>query len=148
MPRAEHTEVVDAPAEACFAELADLERYPDWQGAVKAVSVRERDGDGRPSVAQFRTDAKIREVRYVLRYRWDPPTGIRFDYVEGDAKRVAGEFRLQDLGDGRTRVTYGFDVDAGGPLVPRRVKQALAEQAVRGTLAALQRRVGRSHTAP
>jgi len=141
MPRAEHTEVVDAPPETCFAALADLERYPEWQAAVKAVSVRERDGDGRPAVAQFRTDAKLREVRYVLRYHYAPPTSIRFDYVEGDAKRVAGEFRLQDLGDGRTRVTYGFDVDAGGPLVPGRVKRALADQAVKGTLSALRRRL-------
>ena len=142
MPRAEHTEVVDAPAEACFDVLADLERYPEWQAAVKAVAVRQRDGDGRPSVVQFRTDAKLRDVRYVLRYRYERPARIRFDYVEGDAKRVEGEFRLQALDDDRTRVTYGFDVDAGGPLVPRRVKQALAEQAVRSTLGALQRRVG------
>ena len=142
MPRAERTETVDASAEACFDALADLERYPEWQAAVKAVSVRERDGDGRPSVVTFRTDAKLREVRYVLRYRYQRPESIRFDYVEGDAKRVAGEFRLQPLGDGRTRVTYGFDVDAGGRLVPGRVKQALAEQAVQATLRALKRRVG------
>ena len=142
MPRVEHSQVVAAPAEACFDALADLERYPEWQHAVKAVSVRQRDGDGRPSVVQFRTDAKLREVRYVLRYRYERPQRIAFDYVEGDAKRVAGEFRLQDLGDGRTRVTYGFDVDAGGRLVPGRVKQALAEQAVRSTLGALRRRVG------
>ena len=141
MPRAEHAEVVDAPAATCFDALADLERYPQWQSAVKAVSVRQRDGDGRPLIVHFRTDAKLREVRYVLRYHYEPPERIYFDFVEGDAKRVEGEFRLQPLDDGRTRVTYGFDVDAGGRLVPGRVKQALAEQAVRSTLGALRRRV-------
>jgi uncharacterized membrane protein len=139
MARAEHTEVVDAPAASCFAAVADLESHPSWQRAVRSVTVLERDGDGRPAVAESVTDAKVREVRYTLRYAYEPPTRISWTYVRGDAKHVEGEYRFEDLGDGRTRVTHRLDVDAGGPLVPGRVKQGLAEQAVQSSLRALAR---------
>ena len=142
MARAEHTEVVPAAPDAVFDALAAIDTYPSWQKAVKAVDVRTRDVDGRPHEVQFRTDAKVKEVRYVLRYHYDRPSRIWFDYVEGDAKTVAGGFTLAPAGDGATRVTYQLDVDAGGAFVPGKVKQALAEQAVQSTLRALRGRVG------
>ena len=141
MARATHAQVIAAPAQACFDVLADLEAYPSWQAAVKAVGAIERDGDGRPSVVEFVTDARVREVRYTLAYRYDRPRSIAFDYVEGDAKDVEGGFDLEDIGDGRTRVTYTLDVDAGGRLVPGKLKQSLADQAVESTLRKLAERV-------
>ena len=41
------------------------------------------DADGRPSVVEFVTDAKVKEVKYTLAYRYDRPRSIAFDYVEG-----------------------------------------------------------------
>ena len=131
---AERTQVCNASAEACFDVMADLEAYPSWQSAVRSVRVRERDGNGRPAVAEFVTDAKIRDVRYVLAYHYDRPRRIWWDYVEGDAKTVNGEIRFDALDAGRTSVTYRLEVDAGGRLVPGRIKQQLAEQAVESSL--------------
>jgi ribosome-associated toxin RatA of RatAB toxin-antitoxin module len=144
MARATHAEVIGASPESCFDVLADLEAYPDWQSAVKAVGAIERDGDGRPSVVEFVTDAKVREVKYTLAYRYDRPRSIAFDYVDGDAKTVEGGFDLEDLGNGSTRVTYTLDVDAGGRLVPGKLKQSLADQAVESTLRKLGQRVSRT----
>jgi ribosome-associated toxin RatA of RatAB toxin-antitoxin module len=141
MAGAAHTETCEAPPAACFDVVADLERHPEWQRAIKAVRVLERDGDGRATLAEFRTDVKVREVRYVLRYTYDRPRRIAWTLAEGDAKRVEGAYEFEDLGAGRTRVTHRLDVDAGGPLVPRRVKDSLAEQAVRSSLRELRRRV-------
>ncbi len=138
--RAERTQTCDASAEACFDARADIAASPDWLSAVTGVDVRERDAEGRAAVVEFRTDAKLREVRYTLRYHFDRPRRISSDYLGGDAKRVENEFLLEPDGAG-TRVTYRIDVDAGGPLVPGRIKQSLAEQAVRSTLAALKRRL-------
>ena len=142
MARAEHVEICEAPAKACYDAMADLERYPSWQRAVKAVTVRERDDLGRPALVEFVTDAKIREVRYTLRYHYDPPRRIWWDYVEGDAKTVSGELTFTPQGDARTSIRYVLDVDAGGRLVPGALKQSLADQAVESTLRKLCERVG------
>jgi ribosome-associated toxin RatA of RatAB toxin-antitoxin module len=138
--RAAHTEVIAAPAEACFDAITDFDSYPSWQKAVKAVEVLERDADGRGTLVEFRVDAKIREVRYVLRYHFDRPRRITWDYVEGDAKDVDGEYRFDSAGDGATACTYEIEVDVG-MFVPGKMKQALSEKAVRSSLDALKERL-------
>lgn len=140
MSRASHTELIAAPAEAAFDAILDFESYPSWQRAMKEVRVLERDGEGRPSLVEFRVDAKLREVRYVLRYHLDRPRRITWDYVEGDAKDVDGEYRLEPDGRGATRVTYEIDVDVG-MFVPGKLRKSLAEQGVRSSLEALKRRL-------
>ena len=138
---AEHSEVLDADPARCFEAVAAFDTYPQWMPAFRDVKVLERDAEGRGVLVEFRIDAKLREVRYVLRHHLDAPRRISWDYVEGDAKDVDGEWRFEDAGDGRTRVTYSVSFDVGG-FVPGSVKRALAEQAVRSSLAALAERVG------
>ena len=137
---AEHSEVLDAEPRRCFDAVSAFETYPDWMPAFRSVRVLERDDEGRGVVVEFRIDAKLREVRYVLRHRFDVPERISWDYVEGDAKSVDGEWRFEDAGAGRTRCTYSVSFDVGG-FVPGSVKRALAEQAVRSSLQALATRV-------
>jgi ribosome-associated toxin RatA of RatAB toxin-antitoxin module len=138
---AEHSEVLDADPARCFEAVAGFDTYPEWMPAFRDVRVLERDAEGRGVLVEFRIDAKLREVRYVLRHHFDAPRRISWDYVEGDAKDVDGEWRFEDAGDGRTRVTYSVSFDVGG-FVPGSVKRALAEQAVRSSLGALAKRVG------
>ncbi len=135
---AEHSELLAAEPEQCFDAVADFETYPDWMPAFTDVRVLERAGAD--VLVEFKVDAKLREVRYVLRHRLERPTRISSDYVEGDAKDVDGEWRFESAGDGRTRCTYRVALDIGG-FVPGSVKKALAEQAVRSSLQALERRV-------
>ena len=59
------------------------------------------------------SDAKVKTVKAVLRFSYDAPTSIRWDQEEGDTKSLKGWWDLEDLGDGRTRATYGLDVDPG-----------------------------------
>ena len=139
---AEHTEVLDAEPTRCFDAVSAFDTYPEWMPAFTSVRVLERDEQGRGVLVEFRIDAKLREVRYVLRHRFDVPERISWDYVEGDAKDVDGEWRFEDAGDNRTRCTYRVSFDVGG-FVPGSVKRALAEQAVRSSLHALARRVAR-----
>ena len=137
---AEHSEVLDAERSRCFDAVTAFETYPEWMSAVTSTRVLERDEQGRGVVVEFRVDAKIREVRYVLRHHFDVPERITWDYVEGDAKSIDGEWRFDDAGAGRTRCTYSVSFDVGG-FVPGSVKRALAEQAVRSTLQSLAARV-------
>ena len=138
---AEHSDVVDAEPRRCFDAIAAFETYPEWMPAFTSVSVLERDAEGRGVVVEFRIDAKLREVRYVLRHHFDVPNRISWDYLEGDARSIDGEWRFEDAGAGRTRCSYSVSFDVGG-FVPGSVKRAMAEQAVRSSLQALAARVG------
>ena len=137
---AEHSEIIDAEPSRCFDAVSAFETYPDWMPAFTSVRVLERDEQGRGVVVEFRIDAKLREVRYVLRHRFDVPERISWDYLEGDAKSIDGEWRFEGAGAGRTRCTYSVSFDVGG-FVPASVKRAMAEQAVRSSLKALAGRV-------
>jgi uncharacterized membrane protein len=140
--QAERSAEIDAGAEACFAALLEYESFPDWQRAVKSVTVLSRDDEGRGRDVEFRIDAKVKEVRYVLRYSYEPPHRIAWEYVEGDVKDVSGEFLLDDAGAGRTRATYRIGLDAG-VWMPGPIKKVLTDQVMKGAVDDLARRVTR-----
>jgi ribosome-associated toxin RatA of RatAB toxin-antitoxin module len=134
---AEHAEVIAASPEACLAALLDFASYPDWQSAVKDAEVLERGSD---PLVEFHIDAKIRTVRYVLRYHPEPPSRLWWEYVEGDLRSVSGEYALEDLGDGTTRATYRLEIDPGR-FVPGPIRKALTEGVMRGSVRELKARV-------
>jgi hypothetical protein len=135
--RAEHAEVVAGSPEACLTALLDFDSYPDWQSAVKSAIVVE---DGDDPVVEFRIDAKLKTVRYVLRYHADGPHRLWWEYVEGDLRSVAGEYALEDLGDGTTRATYRLEIDPGR-FVPGPIRKALTEGVMRTSVRELKARV-------
>jgi uncharacterized membrane protein len=111
--RGERTVEIDAPLERCYEIAADVEHAPEWQGSLKDVEVLERDGHRRAIRVETESDAKVRTVRARLRFTYDPPTRIDWEQEKGDVKSLHGWWQLDDLGDGRTRATYGLDVDPG-----------------------------------
>ncbi|HEX2232565.1 MAG TPA: SRPBCC family protein [Thermoleophilaceae bacterium] len=104
---------IDAPIDRCFEIAADVERAPDWQDSLKDAEALERDGEGRPLLVETRSDAKVKTVKALLRFSYDEPTGIRWEQEKGDVKSLVGWWKFDDLGEGRTRATYGLDVDPG-----------------------------------
>ena len=82
MSWAEHTEEIDAPIDVCFDAIVDYESFPGWQGAVDSVKVTSRTKDGLGEDVHLFVDAKVRKIDYVLRYRYDRPTEIRWDFVD------------------------------------------------------------------
>lgn len=137
--RAEHSAEIEAERELCFDELLAYETFPDWQRAVKSVAVLERDAHGRGRDVEFQIDAKVRQVRYVLRYSYEPPAWIGWDYVEGDVKDVDGEFSLEEAGDGLTLATYRLELDPGVWL-PSPIQKVLRDQVMKGAVEDLKRR--------
>ena len=68
------------------------------------------------------TDAKVRRLGSEIRFSYEEPSRISWVQEDGDLKSVEGSWELEDLGDGRTRVTYWLEVDLGrsaGPADPR-----------------------------
>jgi uncharacterized membrane protein len=109
----DRTVEIDAPIERCYEIAADVENAIEWQGSLKDVEVLERDSDRRPVLVETESDAKVKNVRAVLRFSYEPPTGIRWVQEKGDTKALHGWWSFEDLGDGRTRATYGLDADPG-----------------------------------
>jgi uncharacterized membrane protein len=104
---------IDAPIERCYEIAADIENAADWQGSLKDVEVLERDGERRPLLVETLSDAKVKNVRAVLRFSYQPPTEIRWVQEKGDTKSLVGWWAFEDLGGGRTRATYALEADPG-----------------------------------
>jgi hypothetical protein len=133
---AEHAEVIDGSPAACLEALLDFASYPAWQSAVREAEVLE---DGSDPLVEFRVDARVRTVRYVLRYHHDA-SRLWWDYVEGDVRSVSGSYDLEDLGDGTTRATYRLAIDPGR-FVPGPVKRALTDGVMKTSVRELKARV-------
>ena len=67
----------------------------------------------RPALVETESDAKVKSVRAVLRFSYEPPTDIRWVQEKGDTKSLIGSWTFEDLGEGRTRATYALDADPG-----------------------------------
>ena len=104
---------IDAPVERCYEIAADIENSVEWQGSLKDVEVLERDDQRRAVLVETESDAKVKRVRAVLRFSYDPPTAIHWEQEKGDAKSLHGSWAFEDLGDGRTRATYALESDPG-----------------------------------
>jgi uncharacterized membrane protein len=140
--RGEHAVRIAAPARACFEALLDFESYPEWQDSVRETRVLERDPEGRGSLIETVIDARVKTVRYVLRYAYEPFTRISWDYVKGDVRSVEGDYRFAEHG-GVADVTYRLAVDVGGlgRFVPGEVKRRAAEHLMRSAVDDLKARV-------
>ena len=109
----EKTVEIDAPIERCFEIAADIENAPEWQGSLKDVEVLERDKYKRAELVETESDAKVKTVKARLRFSYEEPTRITWVQEKGDTKALNGWWDFEDLGEGRTRATYGLDVDPG-----------------------------------
>ncbi len=104
---------VDAPIELCWKVIEDVASAPEWQGGLARLDVIERDDQGRPLICDALSDLKLRKVRTRQRFTYDGPSRLSWEMVEGDLDSMQGYWELEDLGDGRTRATYGLAVDPG-----------------------------------
>ena len=104
---------IGAPVDRCYAIAADIEHAPEWQPALTDVEVLTRDAEGRAATADTTFDARVRALRVRLRFAYAPPSSITWDEERGDVKSLHGSWRFEDLGGGRTRATYGLEVDPG-----------------------------------
>jgi ribosome-associated toxin RatA of RatAB toxin-antitoxin module len=104
---------VGAPIDRCWLVVEDVASAPEWQGGLVSMDVLERDDSGRAAVCEAVSDAKLRKVRTRVRFTYDPPTRLSWTMLDGDLDSMDGYWQLDDLGDGRTHVTYGVAVDPG-----------------------------------
>src|SRR6476646_2400298 len=104
---------IEAPIEEVYAVAADGEGSPRWQAEIKAAECIERDREGNQVLVHIETDAKVRRLGSEIRFSYEPTRRISWVQEDGDLKSVEGSWKLEDLGDGRTRATYWLEVDLG-----------------------------------
>ncbi|MDP8958138.1 MAG: SRPBCC family protein [Actinomycetota bacterium] len=129
-----------APPEAVFSVVADLESYPEWASGVRITEVLELDDEGRARRARFVVEGIIKEISYVLRYDYDPPRRISWTAEPGeDIRLMEGYYEFTGLPGGGTQVVYALRVTPGFS-VPGFLRRQ-AEKQIRGAaLRGLKRR--------
>jgi ribosome-associated toxin RatA of RatAB toxin-antitoxin module len=129
--------VIDAAPAAVLEVIADFEKYPDWTGAVKEVTVLDRLPDGRGSRVKFVLDAGAIRDTYVLDYTWDVDelgTGtLSWGLVESTVlKALDGAYTLT-ADKGGTDVRYSLAVDLRIPMLGmlrRKAEKAIIDAAL------------------
>ncbi len=104
---------IEAPIAAVYAAAADAEGTTEWQSEIQIAECLERDAEGRQLVVRMETETAIKTIDSTLRYDYEEPIRISWAQEKGDLKAVAGSWELEDLGGGRTHVTYSLEVDPG-----------------------------------
>jgi ribosome-associated toxin RatA of RatAB toxin-antitoxin module len=135
--RTESSIIIDAAPAAVLEVIADFEKYPDWTGAVKKVTVLDRLPDGRGSRVKFVLDAGAIRDTYTLDYVWDVTeagTGVlSWSLVESTVlKAMDGMYRLTASGTG-TEVAYALAVDLRIPMLGmlrRKAEKAIIDTAL------------------
>lgn len=107
---------IDAPIDAVWKIVEDVARWPAWQRTLGSLDILETDGDGRASLCAVEFDAKVSKIKMKLSCTYSAPTRMSFERTSGDLSDLAGAWRLEDLGGGRTQATYQLDVNPGGVL--------------------------------
>ncbi len=131
---------IDSSAERIFEVATDFEAYPEWNPEVKQVRVDERDEDGNPTQVYFEVDARIRTVRYTLRYDYSSaPESYSWELVDGDVKELRGSYSFDEFDD-TTEVTYELELDPGFP-VPGLLRRQGERQLKQAALDKLKQRV-------
>ncbi|MBV9194047.1 MAG: SRPBCC family protein [Solirubrobacterales bacterium] len=111
--RGERSATIAAPPATCFAVLADVEAYPEWQSMVGEIRVHDRDEHSRPQVVETVAITQVRTVRYVMRYAFEPPRRIAWRQLEGDLRDLEGEYTFADGPQGGTHATYRLGILPG-----------------------------------
>src|ERR1700761_2707270 len=109
---------VAAAPDRCYAVSADIEAYPGWAGDIKAVTVEERDAEGRPSVVTFRAAAFGRSTSYTLAYDYSQaPRVLAWVQTRGDiTSKLDGRYEFAPGTGGGTEITYHLEVEMKVPL--------------------------------
>ena len=138
---------IAAPLAEVWAVVADLEHYAEWATDIKAVSVVDRDEQGRGKRVTFRVGGFGRSTSYTLDYDYEgAPHRLAWVQSAGEiTAKLDGDYRFAES-DGGTEVTYNLLVELKVPL-PSFVKQRAAARIIGTALRELKARVEAQSTA-
>ena len=140
--------VIDAPAEAIMAVIADFAAYPEWATGVQVADVVTGPED-RAKRVHFVLDAAPIKDEYDLSYTWDGDASVSWCLAEKGSMLTSmdGAYLLDPTADGATRVTYQLSVDVSVPLLgmlKRKAEKVIIDTALKGLKKQVEARAGTS----
>ena len=124
-PQAHQTQIWNVPIETCYKVLTDYNSYPEFVKGVDQINILSQDES--KAVIEYSLNL-IKKFKYTLELTHSPPTSIEWTLKESDLfKCNNGYWKLKDLGDGTTEVTYSLEVDIKG-FIPKRFISSLSEK--------------------
>jgi len=125
MPAATKNEVWDSPIEKIYEVITNYDSYPEFVDGCSSVNV----------LSHSETEARvefglnlIKKFKYILVLKQTKPTEISWSFESGDIfKKNEGYWKLKDLGDGKTDVTYSLEVEVKG-FAPKSLVNSLTEK--------------------
>lgn len=133
---------IEAPAAEVSALVIDLEGYPSWSSAIKAVEVIERDGAGRASKANVKIEAGVLRDQATLSYDYSKaPSEVSFSLDDADLMtEMSGSYLMKDNGDDTTTVTYSLHVEVSMP-VPEMMRKKAEMSTIELALGQLKKKI-------
>ena len=128
---------IRATPQACVDALTEFESLPSWQGAVRSVSVLERDSSGRGVVVEYEVDARVKRVRCGCGRCTTRHLSLGCEYLGGDFRDFSGEWRFLEREFG-TRVELDLRLDPGR-FVPGPLRAVISQVVMGRALADLKR---------
>jgi uncharacterized membrane protein len=137
--KASWTVEINAPRERVWDVAADVPSSTVWQPALESVETLETDEQGRSTLVDSSSDAKVKKTHQRLRFSYDEPAGMTWVQEKGDVKSLDGSWVFTELEGDRTEATFTIDADPGrvlglmlqGP-VEGKVKAFLTKGAAEG----------------
>ena len=143
MPGATRTIIINATPSTLYNVIVDYPAYASFLAEVESATVTSREGN--TTTATFTVDLKVKRISYTLQLQENLNQSVTWSLVTGEFMTVNnGSWYLNDLGDGRTEVTYSVEVVPQVPRLLSRLKNTiskkLTEQSLPRTLEAFKQR--------
>lgn len=125
MPAATKNQIWNSPIEKIYEVITNYDSYPEFVDGCSSVNV----------LSQTDTEARvefglnlIKKFKYILVLKQSKPNEISWSFESGDIfKKNEGHWKLKDLGDGKTDVTYSLEVEVKG-FAPKSLVNSLTEK--------------------
>ena len=112
------TIIIEADLATVSATLFEVEKYPEWSGAIKKVEVLERDEQARVLKAKIVIDAGALKDSVTLTYDWSQaPERLEFNLDDANMlTKMDGAYILKSIDSDTTSVTYELGVAISMPI--------------------------------
>ncbi len=111
--QASWTVEIEASRERVWAVAADVPTSIEWQPALLTVETLETDAQGRATLVDSTSDAKVKTTSQRLRFSYEEPTGMTWVQEKGDLNSLDGSWVFVELEVGLTRATFSISADPG-----------------------------------
>lgn len=125
MAQASKTEIWNAPIEKIYTVITDYNSYPEFVDGVSGLKVLEQSDSG--ALVEYHLNL-IKKFKYILTLVHEKPTSVTWSFDSGDLfKANDGSWKLKDLGDGTTEVTYSLEIAVKG-FAPKAIVNGLTSK--------------------